>query len=391
MIARRFVPLIAVAVVAGVIVALPLLHAADEKRRKMITATMPAVVLVMAVDVVDGQLKPVASGSGTIVDADGSVLTNYHVINDAKNSRLYDLFVIGRFRAADRDPEMVCAGRPVHGRLKQKLDLALIKCELDMNGQPWEPSRWPTLPLGRSEDILPGEQVWVLGYPNVGGSTIHVTAGGVSGWMAEQGGPATRAFMKTDAQITHGNSGGTAVDEDGNFIGVPTAFRQTTAQQGEAVVSVGNTGLIRPIEHARDLIAIAAKGWKPGTEENMVEVVPELPDKPETKTAGVVVTSKVIDAANKNPIAGAFVIVFKPGIKAAEVHGDQLEQQALSWGQTNAGGVFELNAAVPRQARYTVAVLADGYQPLAVDDALVIGKDAPDLFDPWTEIRLERQ
>ena len=385
---------LAFAVVATAILAVPVLSRADKKSKKLIKGTMPAVVMVMAVNVVDGQLKPIASGSGTIIDKNGSVLTNYHVLSDADNNRLYDLFVIGRFRAADRDPEMVCAGHPDRGKLKPTLDLALLKCDMDMNGRPLDPKNWPTLPLGRSEDIDPGDQVWVLGYPNVGGSTIHVTAGLVSGWTGEQGGATSRAFLKTDAAITHGNSGGTAVDEAGNFIGVPTAFRVTTAQQGDTVATVGKVGLIRPIEHARDLVQIAEDGWTPTASENEPDpAVATIPKQPIETAAqsGVVVASKVIDAANKKPIAGAFVIIFKPGVKTADVSGDDLEKQALSWAQSNAGGAFELQTPIPRGKSYAVAVIAAGYHPVAADDALMIADDAPDLFDPWGEIRLQKQ
>jgi S1-C subfamily serine protease len=375
---------------AAALVLLIPVHGAAQSRKKVINSTMPAVVMVMAVDVVDGDLRPVASGSGTIVDPDGSVLTNYHVINDARSSRLYDLFVIGRFRAADREPEMICAGRPNRGKLKPNLDLALVKCEMDMTGKAWAPSAWPTIPLGRSEDIVPGEQVWVLGYPNVGGSTIHVTAGLVAGWTGEHGGAGSRAFMKTDAAITHGNSGGTAIDEEGRFIGVPTAFRVTTAQQGETVATVGQVGLIRPIEHARDLIALAHKGWIPADGDHAIDEA-QLAGVTAAESPGVIVTSKVVDAANRRPVASAFVIVFRPEVRSAQLAGEKLEEQALAWGQSDGGGVFTLNRPVPRDQSYTVAVLASGYRPLVADNALVVDRDAPDQLDPWTEVRIEKQ
>ena len=68
-----------------------------------------------------------------------------------------------------------------------------------------------------------------------------------------------------------------------------------------------------------------------------------------------------------------------------------LESQALAWGQTNAGGAFELQNPVPRGNRYAVAVIATGYHPVAADDGLTVADDAPDLFDPWDEIQLEKK
>ena len=353
----------------------------DQRRKQLIKTTMPAVVMVVAAKIDAGRLKPVSSGSGTIVASDGSIITNHHVLKDAKNGKLHDIFLIGRFQRADREPQFLCAGKPSRGVLKPELDLALLKCDLDMNGRPWKPTQWPTIPIGRSEDVVPGEQVWVLGYPNVGGSTIHVTAGLVSGWQGEQGGAGSRAFMKTDAAITHGNSGGTAIDDQGNFIGVPTAFRVTTEMTGGAVATVGKVGLIRPVEHARDLLALVQRGWTPA--DGTAAVAP-------SQATGVTIRGKVVDSANGQPVFGAFVIVFRPGLKAKEIDNKRLEEQALAWGQTNAAGEFSLQKQVPRGGAYTVAIIARGFQPRAVEDGLKVPADAPQLFEPWPQIRLER-
>jgi hypothetical protein len=368
---------------------IPVLGSA-KTRKEVIKSTMPSVALVMAIEVKDGKLVPVASGSGTIVSDDGAVLTNYHVINDAKGGGLYDLFVIGRFRAADREPEMLCAGRPNRGKLKPNLDLALIKCDADMSGRAWKPENWPVVPVGRSEDVVPGEQVWVLGYPNIGGSTIHITAGLVAGWTGEKGGAGSRAFMKTDAAITHGNSGGTAVDEEGNLIGVPTAIRVRTAKHGDTVATVGKVGLIRPIEHARDLLTIASEDWTPTEGENTIPDDTPTETKPK-ESKGAIVTSKVVEAANKRAVSHAVVVVFKQGVRVADINGENIEEHALAWGETNDGGVFMLKTPLPRGGTYSVAVIAKGFEPLALDDALKIPADAPDLYDPWEIIRLIRR
>ena len=68
-----------------------------RSRKSIIRETMPAVAMILAVDLREGKLVPVSSGSGTIVDPNGSVLTNYHVLFDAKNKKLHDLFIIGLF------------------------------------------------------------------------------------------------------------------------------------------------------------------------------------------------------------------------------------------------------------------------------------------------------
>jgi S1-C subfamily serine protease len=385
---RSLLPAVALTAVAlGLLAVVPLVAEAQRAGRKeIIRSTMPGVVMVLAVKSEEGRLRPVSSGSGTIVSADGSVLTNHHVIYDAKAGKLHDLFVIGRFRAADREPDLVCVGRPDRSRLKPSLDLALIKCDTDMDLKPKRQSGWPLVPIGRSEEIVPGEQILVLGYPGVGGSTIQVTEGLLSGWMDEGRGTSKRAYMKTDADITHGNSGGTAIDETGKLVGVPTAFRVTTAQQGEVTVTAGKVGLIRPIEHARDLLDVASAGWSPTADG-------DEPDSPEPRplATGVRIRTTIVDAANRQPVPGAVVIAFKPGVRAADVDLEKVDEQALSWGKSDAHGHVMLNRLVPRGQRYTVGVIAGGYKPLISDGALAVPSDAPSELDPWRIVRLERK
>jgi len=82
--------------------------------------------------------------------SDGSILTNYHVIHN-KDGRLHDVFVIGRSASPIHAPQLWCAGRPSRGKLQRELDLALIKCDLDLDGRTWNPTSgtlWATLPEG---------------------------------------------------------------------------------------------------------------------------------------------------------------------------------------------------------------------------------------------------
>ncbi len=371
--------------ITTIVIAVPALTRAGG-RKEVIRNTMPAVAMILAVDVKDGKLVPVSSGSGTIIDSNGSVITNYHVLFDAKNNRLHDLFVIGLFRAADKEPELVCAGSPGKGLLKPDMDLALIRCDRDRAGSPWTPKAWPTIPVREidTDDVVPGEQVWVLGYPGVGGGTIHVTAGLVSGWTGENGGAGSRAFMKTDASISHGNSGGTAIDEDGNFIGVPTAFRLTTTTHGDAVVTGGRVGLIRPLDHALDLISLARKG---GPAQQGTAVAKETPQTAE----GVMIASKVVDASDGKPIEGAMVVVFRAGLSVEDLKEEEIEEQALTWAQTDAAGIFRLEDAVPRGGTHTVAVVANGYLSLVETGVLEVPKGAPSELDPWKRIALQRE
>jgi len=107
--------------------------------------------------------------------------------------------------------------------------------------------------------------------------------------------------------------------------------------------------------------------------------------------AGVQIHSRVIDAANGEPIRGAFVVVFEAGVRVSQLTADNLEAHALTYGQTNNRGAFELEHPVPRGAAYTVAVVAEGYAPLVEEDVLEVDAETPNRHDPWGNISLERR
>lgn len=354
-----------------------------------IRGVLPAVVMVLALDLVNGELVPVAGGSGTILSSDGSVLTNYHVLYDEEHDRLHDLFVIGRIRGGQRTPESDCAGHPDRSKLMPERDLALIRCDLDMSGRPWTPMAWPSAKPDLVGSVVLGERIWVIGFPDSLDGRLSVATGEVSGSTNEGG---EVAFIRTTASITKGSSGGAAVDENGMLIGVPSAFRLRTRVDEHGAMPAGQVGMIRPIAGARPLIELAARGWTPTEGENEVEPH-EAGASNEEQTApdrGVVVSSVVRDAANDRPIAGAMVTVFLPGIDADDIDVNQLQEQALTWGQTNSDGNFTLRHRVPRGHAYTVAVTAKGYRPLLAKDVLVLDDSSPEYFDPWGYIRLER-
>jgi serine protease Do len=138
-------------------------------------------------------------GSGFIIDAEGHVLTNAHVIDDANviSVQLDD-------------------GREVPARLvgqEKRIDLAVL--DIDVEGlQP--------LPLGDSATVRVGDYVIAVG--NALGLSNTVTAGIVSavGREVTSEVPGYADFIQTDASINQGNSGGPLVDLDGRVIGINT-------------------------------------------------------------------------------------------------------------------------------------------------------------------------
>ncbi len=342
-------------------------------------------VMIVAADLIDGRLKPRGGGSGVIVGGDGSILTNYHVIHD-KDGRLHDVFVIGRFSAPDQAPQLWCAGRPNRSKLQRELDLALIKCDLDLDGRSWVPGSngvWATLPEAHTADIRMGQRLWVLGYPDVGGGGLTLSEGEVEGWTGEDG-TAGKDFIKTDASITHGNSGGPVIDDHGRLVGIASAFRTKVSASG-GVIETSQVGLVRPLATATDLLAIAAAGWIPREGHTDVELQPSAVEAP---AEGVRISTKVMDASNESPVRDALVMVLRPGVAASDVDVNRLDDQVLSWGRSNTLGEVQLKQPVPIPGAYTVMIVARGFEPLIGENELHLDANTPPAFDPWGKIWL---
>jgi len=141
-------------------------------------------------------------GSGSIVRADGVVLTNHHVIENAQ-----EIMVV----TADRRewPATVLLD-------DARADLAVLK--IDTKGE-----SLPTIAIDDHEDVQVGDLVLAIGDPFGVGQTV--TNGIVSAKARSDVGIAdVSSFIQTDAAINPGNSGGPLVDMDGNLVGVNTAI-----------------------------------------------------------------------------------------------------------------------------------------------------------------------
>ncbi|MBW2736760.1 MAG: trypsin-like peptidase domain-containing protein, partial [Deltaproteobacteria bacterium] len=147
-------------------------------------------------------------GSGSIISADGLILTNNHVVQDAKSGKLFDAIAVAPNTTFDQAPTPVCIAYPRRAIRHHKLDLAIIKCESDMQGRPLTtPINWPNVvEVGDSSTLIPGDELYVVGFPGVGGATITFTSGKVSGFLTDKRVGAGRVWIKTDALISGGVS-----------------------------------------------------------------------------------------------------------------------------------------------------------------------------------------
>src|SRR5262252_4374660 len=159
-------------------------------------------------------------GTGFIIDADGSILTNHHVIDRAEritvklaDGRSLKAHVIGS------DPDT---------------DIALIK----IDGQ----SGLPVAPLGDSSTLRAGE--WVVAIGNPLGYEHSVTVGVISYLGRKLFDASLDNYIQTDAAINFGNSGGPLINSRGEVIGINAAISSRASSIGFAVPINGATAIL---------------------------------------------------------------------------------------------------------------------------------------------------
>lgn len=167
-----------------------------------------------------GELQIGWSGSGTIISEDGLILTNAHVVLPDRYFPV-DALVVAMTLSQDSEPEPRYFAEVLQA--DAALDIAVIRITQDYDGNAVDSAslNLPHVPLGDSDQLNLGDPLTILGYPGIGGATVTLTRGEVSGFTSQPD-YGQRAFIKTSATIAGGNSGGLAVDASGLLIGVPT-------------------------------------------------------------------------------------------------------------------------------------------------------------------------
>jgi serine protease Do len=168
------------------------------------------------------------AGSGFIIDTDGSILTNHHVID-----------------RADRIIVKLSDGRTLRARVigtDPETDVALIK----VDGQP----RLPVAPLGDSSSLRMGEWVCAIGNPL--GYEHSVTVGVVSFLGRKLFDSGFDDYIQTDAAIHFGNSGGPLINSRGEVIGINAAISSRASNIGFAVPINGARAILPQLKaHGR--------------------------------------------------------------------------------------------------------------------------------------------
>ncbi len=159
---------------------------------------------------------PVGIGSGVIIDEEGWILTNLHVLQRA--SKVYVKLWDGREREAERQVAFT----------PQK-DVALLKLRAEQPGE-----KFPAIKLAKDDDLLLGETVLALGNPY--GLGTSVTRGILSSKARRPTSGdeplSAQDWLQTDADINPGNSGGALINLRGELIGINVAVYRESLGMG---------------------------------------------------------------------------------------------------------------------------------------------------------------
>lgn len=212
------------------------LHQLNDSIEALVERVSPSVVQILVTgygsteDVDRGQTSVVigrrrAIGSGVIVDAEGYIVTNAHVVNGAEK---IEVIVPPRLSsAATLDADQDTQGKSYQAHIvgvAREIDVAVIKIEAQA---------LPALSIrGSIAPIRQGEMVFAFGSPE--GLRNTVTMGVVSAVARQPDPDSAIVYVQTDTPINPGNSGGPLVDADGKLVGINTFILSTSG---------GNQGL----------------------------------------------------------------------------------------------------------------------------------------------------
>jgi S1-C subfamily serine protease len=336
-----------------VLVSLTAIAGQDPNRRESLSAESRKLVrqAVACTGLISGRNSsdpqgqgPRPRGSAVMVRSDGVLVTNAHVIVNTRTNRPYD----DLFLSLSSDGETTSQPARYHVTLllmNNDYDLALLRVDSDPAGKPLSKSfTFPSIELGDSKKIKLLDDLFIIGFPEKGGSSVTVNRGVV------EGKDILGNWIKTDARVIHGNSGGAAVNSEGRLIGIPTkvvADAQAVDTNGDGFPDnyrrYGAVGFLRPSNLVAELLAKLDSAG----ENNVSTHGPRQID----TNALITVRGMVKSAANGKPIAGALVGLVPLG--ETEV----TEQTLLTWGSTNSEGAFKLNRQVP-PGKYTLKAKA---------------------------------
>jgi serine protease DegS len=227
-------------------------------------------------------------GSGVIVDAKGTIVTNQHVIAGADSIRVQ--LADGRIAEATivgQDPDT---------------DIAILHLSI---------ANLPIMPMGRSDTLRVGDIVLAIGNPY--GLSQTVTQGIVSATGRGQLGLATfENFIQTDAAINLGNSGGALIDAHGDLVGINTAVLNRAYGGPEGIGFAIPVNLVRGVMEQILAHGHVVRGW--------LGFVPQ--DLSQEQAAQLGISSSGVTVVNILVKSPAFDAGVRPGDLITSLDGD---------------------------------------------------------------------
>ena len=205
------------------------LHAKELSPRDIYEQASPAVVMVMGHS---DSGKSGSAGTGSIIQADGLVLTNAHVVIEERTGKPYPRLSVFLKPPRVTGDSRTDLSRMLHARVmaySTPLDLALLKVE-----SPSVPL--PVVSFSEATQGRIGDRVVAIGHPEQEGLWT-LTTGVISAEVDNFNGVKGKHVFQTETGLNRGNSGGPLLDSDGHMIAVNTAIARV-APDGLPITSI---------------------------------------------------------------------------------------------------------------------------------------------------------
>lgn len=245
---------------------------------------------------------PITVGSGTIVSPDGLVITNAHVVDEATRREVFNDYRshwLEEYPTDDlefypdtmlllasdgfRPPRLAYQAEILEVDVRSDIAILRIIDSVD-------PAPYPFVPMGDSNDLRLGDPIFIFGYPMSGGDALTFTTGVVSGFNFANPSDDYPIWINSDAVMSGGNSGGTAVNDRGELIGIPTEGASLDCRPGDTngdgeftsedvgcIPTGGSIGRLRPVNIAADVMERAGR-------RRIAQVAPTATTAPPTPT-----------------------------------------------------------------------------------------------------------
>ncbi len=280
-----------IALVISLLLMTPAAIAQDGEIDPIVDAQQSTVFLMQTYDVAGTQTLSCV-GSGTIISPTGLILTNAHLA-DALGPCRGERIIVALSVRLDEPPVPTYLADIV--QIDTRLDAAVLQISGSLDGSPIDPEslNLPSVSIGDPSNLLPGNALTFVGYPDVSATNVTAISGVITGVTTETSG-SRFAWFRTELDLGGGMSGGGAYDASGRLVALPTSAPATSGEEPginclsiqdntndgliteqDACVPIGdNVTAMRPVSLITPLIEAANYGFKLDHREGLVTTAP---------------------------------------------------------------------------------------------------------------------